>query len=498
MTSLLFQRVRRPLVSALALAIMMCGTASMAQFYQTVNKNRADWFYTYDSLAPSGKKIVRLAVNPATIDIVAGDSIMYLRDEFDGTTRFNSQQPSCPLTKSRTWAGDAVNRRFRDNVYINKDGWSFTLKWNVPVGGSFQFNSWNTDSIRMRLTLVRVDYLPVNGQQDSARVFMIQRVDNSGNVVPHKFNGKTMIVSKSHGWVKTYSMRNFPHDTNAYYRMSPSVVLSPRINLGLRDVWSMQAGDQFHFVTKCYACAGPTNTTAEWKRTITSVNSTAAGILVDVLDSIKYIPGNLYIVAQRQIMANWSADGYLDSASYAQHIITPASGPRERTIMYQRLDSLGISYKVVDSARWYQQTTGSTCFTPGRAHGLVRDRYYYRAGGPYQDSPAATDELVYMKMNGGISLGTPLNWGNVTNLAAAVPRQYLRAWPSPASDVLHLEQGNANMANVVISDQLGRNYPIIWASADHTALNVSALPNGIYTLVAGGKAATITRFTILR
>lgn len=228
------------------------------------------------------------------------------------------------------------------------------------------------------------------------------------------------------------------------------------------------------------------------------MNSTAAGILVDVLDSIKYIPGTLYIVAQRQMMANWSAHGYLDSASYAQHTITPASGPRERSIMYQRLDSLGISYKVVDSARWYQQTTGSTCFTPVGVQGLARERYYYRAGGPYQDSPAATDELVYMKMNGGISLGTPLNWGNVTSLATAVPRQYLRVWPSPASDVLHLEQGSVNMANFVISDQLGRNYPVIWASADHTTLDVSALPNGVYTLVTGGKAGTITRFTILR
>ena len=71
-------------------------------------------------------------------------------------------------------------------------------------------------------------------------------------------------------------------------------------------------------------------------------------------------------------------------------------------------------------------------------------------------------------------------------------------YPSPASSVLTIERSSATEQTAAIYDALGRNLRTLMLNAKNTTLDVSDIPDGVYTLslLKGGSGAV--RFVIAR
>ena len=452
--------------------------AAEAQFYSCINKRRVDFFYTADPLAPNQRKMVKLKVD--YIDQIASDSIMYLGPEFNGGTRMNNQNPLCPKTQSRTWAGDAISRRFRDNVFINQNGWSFNLKWNVSLGRSFQFNTWNTDSIRMQLTLSAVELSNYFGRPDSVRIFTINRIDAQGNIVPYLFNGKTMIVSKNYGLVKGYQMNLFPYDTNVVWRASAATPQLPYATLRSREIYGLATGDEYHIVTYCPACAGPGGPIKFTKRKVTAVdNSVPTQVTFTFADSVKIGNSNTAFSTKTQRIV-YADVAYLDSSTFAQ-ITRGAARPYSRVILFQRIDALGNRLKVQDTAAWVEDATGGLgCFRSPQNVGLGNYRYFEKAGGPWSENSGETDVLVYISNSTGIK-GTPIYLGGtVVGLSTASRLQTLSILPNPATESAQLVlPTDAQIVNIRAYDPNGKTNEL----GTSPTLDLSSMAKGIYHLM---------------
>lgn len=465
----------RVLLILVALCSLGFETAQ-AQLYSVINKRRVDYFYSHDSLAPNQKKVVKLKVD--YIDQLVSDSIMYLGPEFNGETRFNSQNPNCPKTQSRTWIGDAVTKRFRDMVFLNKDGWSFKIPYIISVGSSVRFNNSANDSIQMQITLTSVQLSNYFQQPDSVRIFTINRT-SGGNVVPHPFNGKQIIVSKNYGLVKIYGMNNFPYDTNTYYRMVAGNQSMPWQTLKTSQIYNMAVGDEFHFVTECKVCAiaGPIR---YMKRKVLNIASNPPNERVFTFGDSVRLTGSSTVSYNTNVTTVLLQPSILDSSTFAR-AIQGTVRPRSLYVTYQRLDPVALRMKVVDTAIWREDIGSiSECYRRPTNFGSARYRFFEGAGGPYKESPLETDNLVYIS-NGSGTRGTPIYLGSGTVIST--PRQVvsrdIAIYPNPTEGKFNVQLAEGEQIIEAIAVSADGRQQVLPNTSTH---DLSSYAKGLYQI----------------
>lgn len=138
--------------------------------------------------------------------------------------------PSWPGIKTVTDI-NGIQHFFTDNgdtLHFNTSGISTWRFCNLQ--GGFYFDG-KLDTIQLENVL---------GNPDTVFSFNLMYFDSIGNPAPHPFNNKTIKISKSSGFTKSYRLYNFPSDTIVY-----DLIDAHRYTK--REIYGYNLGDVIHW-----------------------------------------------------------------------------------------------------------------------------------------------------------------------------------------------------------------------------------------------------------
>ncbi|MEP7264916.1 MAG: T9SS type A sorting domain-containing protein [Bacteroidota bacterium] len=146
----------------------------------------------------------------------------------------------CAVYNGPSWLGWKVKEDSDQTVFYNIYNDSLIIRQMDSVGSSWICSHFLT-GYNFWATVDSIQWTTSGGITDSVKFISINLKDNNGIPVAHPFNNHQFEISKSNGFFKTYSLWNFPSNTNEINRIAPlTLPTTGTLN-------SFQINDQFEY-----------------------------------------------------------------------------------------------------------------------------------------------------------------------------------------------------------------------------------------------------------
>lgn len=128
-----------------------------------------------------------------------------------------------------------------------RNGLIVKIQTLAPAGSSWPVLTF-ADGNYLKGTVTAVDTLTVLGAVDSVKYISLQYTNGSNNQpIASGFNGREMIISKNHGWVRNYRLFDFPDQFPIQLDLAgqsgPQAGLR---NFNAQEAWNFLPGDTLH------------------------------------------------------------------------------------------------------------------------------------------------------------------------------------------------------------------------------------------------------------
>jgi hypothetical protein len=450
----------------------------IAQDFQTVNSGRIPWFV--DAVGN---------VNCIRIDSVESqpDSVFY---PFATIQQIGND---CVTPDLGSWAGrKIIHRKDGDDIFINNNSDSIFLKTNASLDQSW--NAFNLpNSARVIATVSRLDTLSFLGLIDSAKTIGFKVYDKTGNILDHKLNNMSVILSKNFGIVRTFNFALFPEfEPNFYYGEGLQEYNLGGIsnanagigNLTWFEVHDFQSGDEFHINYESSNWDLPGRGNAESRKTILRYLERT-----DFPDSIVYRAERIQS-SKNTVDTNTRFEFIHDTI---RSVIKPKPEfdklPGE--ILHSEYD---ISNLTMNYDGWLSKTEPSvytsyhqafdSCWSNCCSDGCFwADTYIKGLGGPYYSCTNAfsmggtENKLVYYK-KGNETWGTPLV---ITAIEEDCTTENIEIYPNPVKDVVFITVQNPDLPLVFeLINIEGSIVSTVEISSVSFAFNIEKYKSGMY------------------
>lgn len=221
----------------LLLAVLLIPMISPAQNYQCVQDSTINYFTNKDHYLR--------AIRIDSVRTINGNKVLYpfktARGDYYNTA----------LRKGGSWLGETITilpdyTHYFSN-YLND---TLVIKTSAKLNDSWVFYN-DTSFVHYTATVTAEDTMTVLGTFDSVKTIIITAKDTAGIVVPDIYNGKVIVFSKNHGFVRCFDLYNFPSqlphgfDYYSYKAQSMDFSLVSFHNPTMLELHDYDVGDKF-------------------------------------------------------------------------------------------------------------------------------------------------------------------------------------------------------------------------------------------------------------
>ncbi len=299
----------------------------------------------------------------------------------------------------------------------------------------------------------------------------INYYDSTGSLAAKEYNGLQMVISKNHGWIKRFTMSEFPRFETIKITVDSLVGLtSPHRGLYINfsdAVYNYEIGDEWHF-----SISSTSQPNGEWIKRVVSKEL--------FNDTVRY---GFY---------TWFRPKHSDTVEFNTNYQilkvdgAPSTIPVWGVTVANFADSLfrefwGTSSSLTGSdSCLYPSSSGPGWFSDHYIFGV--DRYYsYSSMGGVQWN---NKTITYIKKGNKI-WGTPFNFGSL-GIDATVGSSSMAVYPNPATDRIFLDK----KGDYFIADIAGKK---LIEAKGVVSIDITKLPMGIYFIwnTSGGRVKIV-------
>jgi hypothetical protein len=420
---------------------------------------------------------------------------------------------NCYSPFGSSWIGsEEIALPSGDNYFINYKGDSLLVRTMASIGDSWLFLRDAELNLELHSTIISLSVDTMLGLADSVKVLELHAFDTLGNAKIHALNGVQFKLSKHFGLTQLIELYSTPRQV--YY--SPEKIYKlvgmtdPRLgvqNIGYRQIFDFEVGDEFHTLTDGYYTSG-----SSWDTT-QKISYVIGKALSSSGDSVTYT----YFRKWRNVSfvgpeLYWSSTGQ-DTISVSYSFVSATALEYEKlpgeamifqsgsTVAYIKDAAQGPSHlyngrQVKEDPSGgnvhYFGTAGDSCFQyyawgyPDLTH---FGHYIEGCGGPYWFETAyhldKEYKLVYFR-KGSETWGSPFNdqtWLGQMETPASIDN--VKVYPNPVVDNLTVEianPGNCDYFEYSITSILGQTCYEGLARGRKFCIPTKGLPPGIYVI----------------
>jgi hypothetical protein len=228
----------------LSLIFLLLSIHGFAQ-YKTVYSDATTFFKIQDELPWDWERptSIFIPVKIETTRVVNEDTL------YDNYRVFEDLD-GCIPTNGYAWTGKKIiMTKDHREIFINRDGDSIIFKKYADINDSWIFFKGEQNHFVATVTNKRVEAFTIYEDlvTDSVLTISISLKRNKDNIpLTHSFNGKEWKISKKYGFVKTYDLLWFPHDTTGYILSGIDKNDIGVKNLTEKDFFDFEVGDELH------------------------------------------------------------------------------------------------------------------------------------------------------------------------------------------------------------------------------------------------------------
>lgn len=415
---------------------------------------------------------------------------------------------SCFIPKGNSWIGKKVIIQGKGiNLFFNNE--KDTIRINTLAGVNHHWTVFEMkDSIKVIAEVLSAGIQTILGEADSVKTIGFQVYEKNILATHHPLSGKTLVLSKNCGFVKTMNFKEFPEDRDFTYEedlRDLNLIGLTNPDLGLQNltwlgVYDFQKGDELHILKEScnwsdipgysytrktrlkYLERKESKDTVFYKvekeesilRRIERWDSTSYSYTLDTITEF-YLPDTLFDKLPGEPI-------YLDNMVYANTI-------SKEDAFVKKYNSIPIIDIYPNDSCWYYMIFDGG--GPG---------YYIKGlGGYYYEwsdiISGGSNTLVYYK-KGSKTWGTPFIFTNVESIEKA---NELNVYPNPASDFIIIKKRSEEAEKYIISltDMQGREVFRKEISISNIyRLDISSQKPGAYLLKLQNQETLISRVMI--
>ncbi len=161
-----------------------------------------------------------------------------------------------------SWIGNDVFMRDDGyNVFFNRLNDSIFIDTQAQLNESFLFYNY-PDGSYFLATVTNLELLSFLGISDTAKTISLQLYTSDNQPADSPINEKEIVLTKNHGFYKTFNFRDFPDFGDQTFSVLEHVLYghgdieSSFKKLTRRDIFDFEVGDKYHYETGFYI-AGP-------------------------------------------------------------------------------------------------------------------------------------------------------------------------------------------------------------------------------------------------
>jgi hypothetical protein len=468
------------------LFLLMMSINAFAQF-KTVYSERTS-LYKYENQS-QGYVSEYVPVKVETYRIVGEDT---LYDHYRVFKNYiENSGGDCQATgKEWSWLGKGIiMTQDGREIFINRDGDSVIFHKEVQLNEVWAF--FIKEDVYFEAKAVKKEpetfTIHTTEVEDSVLTITIQlknKADNSP--VVHAFNGKEWKISKTYGFVKAYSLQNFPEDINPLILAGVNQFNIGAKNLTLKDIYDFNVGDELH-VREYENSDKPKETKSIHKvidKTLTA-GSDSVVYRVAVLKNSTFEESGVeeFIVQSDTSLLKVALVSEGTGISRLPLIAESGEGYVDYTIQYLHGGTSRMAKRYFNQTLIPSEPVDS-CFKIVVDLTTGLDYYIDGLGGPYYINWfsifSSGRELVYYKKEN-VEWGTPYNL--VTGVAGKRSVARIALSPNPATE--HIRLANENLQNSVYKIYSTEGIEVINGQflTNEETIDINSLRTGIYSMM---------------
>jgi len=445
-----------------------------------------------------------------SVKSLGNDTIFYFNRTLNDSVFYNLpffRYPVQYISKPNIFGSQAIQRH--DSViFTNRLGEKLYIKPKSPLNYIWNLVEFRNTKIEAYVDSVYID--TIRQVQDSIKRIVFQFRDSSNNLINHSINSERIFISKSNGFVNTFSLYDHPLEQSVSYRLRKFNQLFKTTTFTNAEVFDLNIGDEYHFMLN----DSPPNTPPGhdiYNHVVTTKTSSANGdtIRLRILEhrekrtstvdfttnppTLVYNTTNSSRSLTRAILhpnATFNSDigfevkswrdttnGYYDSVAtttgYSHYL------PFYNTNTYNNRVTINPeNYFFAYDSTWNSWIVDNSLASPYSNHyliGVFNFTNYWNnqsGGGGYPEYYS----MIYFK-KGNETWGTPRLVTGIEDQMSNEERVYL--YPNPANELIQIETSGTSFKEIHVFDMRGR---VIQVLPFQNNLNVSEFENGLYLL----------------
>jgi hypothetical protein len=418
---------------------------------------------------------------------------------------------NCFTPKGNSWMGiKVIIKNNGVNLFFNNNNDTIRINTRAKAGESWTLFEIK-DSIKIIAEVLSAETQSILGETDSIKTIGFKVYEKNILAEHHYLRDKSLILSKSHGFIKMMNFRVFPEEPTTpsfeilmvYHLIGLTNPDRGVQNLTIMDIFDFQVGDELHVFY-------------EWKDW-----DSFRGYLTQRKTILKYLERSgthdsvVYKIDREESVFNriqkWDSTTYeyvhdtLNMAYQPDSLFDKLPG--EPIIAedgaYANIMVNGTPVSKIKPFEHIYFNESDNCYRRIFYDGCYSDNSYFKGlGGPYYSCQGGfitltseENKLVYYK-KGSTTWGTPLVITAVDDLEI---EDQLKVYPNPASDFVTIENrsGKADEYIISLTDLQGRevfkNETVISTTF---RLDVSSLKAGAYILKLKDKENQLSRMIV--
>lgn len=355
--------------------------------------------------------------------------------------------------------------------FINIFGDTLLIKTQASLNDEWTFYTY-ANGATVKAKVIRKDKVPVVDIQDSVKWIELNFYDSTGTFSAKDYNGLQLVLSKNRGWVKRFTMNEFPFYETVKNSVDTLVGLS-NPNRGFfvnysDAIYNYEVGDEWGYSR--FASTTP-------PKEFTSMK---------IIGKTPFPDYTVYTYTKKTKWQDFDTTWY----SFVQDEFTIATVANYETPFWGvQIGSIDNIWPFVKGIRAYK--TGSDSCTKVEADFGGYYNYYVMGVDLYytyssQGGVQWNDKTITYIKKGNKTWGTPFDFGSLST--GNIPSGSTAAvYPNPVKDILHFSQkGTYEVYDITGKLQL--------RAVSNTQLDVSSLALGIYFVTDGlGSRAKIVK-----
>jgi hypothetical protein len=130
--------------------------------------------------------------------------------------------------------------------FINESGDTLYLNADAALNDSWKFCNIAANGY-LQATCGSIHTISILGTDEMVKEISFQAKDSTGQNIPHFYNGKSILLGKRYGLIKTFDFYHMPDITGVYSlegRNNPAIGFQ---GLTWQDIYDFEIGDEFHY-----------------------------------------------------------------------------------------------------------------------------------------------------------------------------------------------------------------------------------------------------------